>query len=63
MRGATCIACGHQLQIKEKKVVGDLVTCPLCWSIFEIMRLDPVKLHWPEDPQVFTTTRRKQFSR
>ncbi len=52
MKETFCIACGNHLQIKDTKLLGDFVTCPVCWSIFEIVHLNPIKIYWPEDPQV-----------
>lgn len=47
-----CPACKQIIELKEKVHLQDFVTCPNCKNVLEVVRIIPLKLDWPEDPQI-----------
>jgi hypothetical protein len=52
MRNGKCPSCKKVIQLQEKIKVQELVSCPHCNSILELVRLFPPTLDWAEDPVV-----------
>jgi len=46
---AYCPACDTRIRFGEGLRIGDIVRCPECEELLEVVRLSPVKLGWAED--------------
>lgn len=57
MRKAKCPSCKKVIQFQETVKVQELITCPHCKSILELVRLFPPTLDWAEDPVANPTHR------
>lgn len=44
MKKASCIACKKMIELQEDINVQELITCPYCKSIMELIRLNPPTL-------------------
>jgi len=58
MKNAKCPACKKVIQLHEKTKVQELIDCPYCKSLLELVRLYPPTLDWAEDPTVSSSHRR-----
>jgi hypothetical protein len=52
MKRAKCLACKKMIKLQEDIKAQELITCPYCKSILELMGLNPPTLDWPDDPVV-----------
>ena len=52
MKKAKCPSCKTMIEIQEDTKVQDLITCPHCESILELINNFPLTLDWAEDPAV-----------
>lgn len=57
MKNAKCPACKKIVQLEETTRVQDLITCPHCQSMLELVRQIPLTLDWAEDPAVCSSRR------
>jgi lysine biosynthesis protein LysW len=46
---AYCRACHSRIRFGERPEMFDLVSCPECDEVFEVVGLSPVQLDWPSD--------------
>jgi DNA-directed RNA polymerase subunit RPC12/RpoP len=52
MKKAKCPSCKNTVEIQEETKVKDLITCPHCHSILELIKIFPPTLDWAEDPAI-----------
>jgi hypothetical protein len=52
MKTAKCPSCKKTVEIQENTKVQDLITCPRCQSILELINKFPPTLDWAEDPAI-----------
>ena len=52
MNKAKCPSCKKIVEMQENAKVRELITCPYCNSILEIVNKFPPTLDWAEDPSV-----------
>lgn len=46
-----CPSCDTNIRFRSKLYVGQMVTCPECGDMLEVVRLNPIKLDWAfEEP-------------
>ena len=58
MKNAKCPACKKTVHLQEKTMVQDLITCPYCKSILELVNKFPPTLDWAEEDPAVTSSRR-----
>ncbi|MFN2146439.1 MAG: hypothetical protein ACK2T7_13895 [Anaerolineales bacterium] len=58
MKEANCPACKTTFLLGENQALNDLVDCPNCKAILEIVQLDPPELAWPDDPITSPSSRK-----
>ncbi|MBP7999855.1 MAG: hypothetical protein KA314_05400 [Chloroflexi bacterium] len=46
---ASCPECQAQISFRKPPELGDLVTCPECSTMAEVIRESPIKLSWAFD--------------
>ena len=46
---AYCRACHSRIRFNERPELYDLVTCPECDEVLEVINLSPIRLDWPSD--------------
>jgi lysine biosynthesis protein LysW len=46
---AYCRACHSRIRFPERPELYDLVTCPECDEVLEVISLSPIRLDWPSD--------------
>jgi lysine biosynthesis protein LysW len=46
---AYCRTCHSRIRFNERPELYDLVTCPECDEVLEIINLSPIRLDWPSD--------------
>lgn len=46
---AFCPACDTRIRFDEKPELYDIVTCPECEGVFEVVGLSPIQLDWLSD--------------
>lgn len=44
-----CRACHSRIRFFERPELYDIVTCPECDEVFEVISLSPIRLDWPSD--------------
>lgn len=44
-----CPNCDEEVKFRQQPKLHDLVTCINCEDVFEVIRLAPIVLDWPED--------------
>lgn len=49
MNKAKCPSCKNTVEFEEKIKVQDLITCPHCKSLLELVNQFPPTLDWAED--------------
>ncbi len=49
---ASCPECHAQIRFRKQPELGDLVTCPECSTMAEVIRETPIKLSWAFDEPV-----------
>jgi len=49
---ASCPECHAQISFRKQPELGDLVTCPECSTLAEVIREAPIKLSWAFDEPV-----------
>ena len=52
MKNAKCPSCKKIIQFQDKVKIQELVECPLCNSILELVKKFPLTLDWADDPAV-----------
>ena len=57
MNKAICPACTKILQIQEESKVQEIITCPHCTALLELVNKLPPVLDWAEDPAVNSSRR------
>jgi len=57
MKTAICPACNKVIQLPEETKVQDLISCPQCISLLQLIRQFPPILDWAEDQPVLTSHR------
>ena len=57
MKNAKCPSCKKSVHLQEKTKVQELITCPFCQSILELVNNFPPTLDWAEDPAVNSSRR------
>ena len=55
MNNAKCPACTKVIQLHKKTYLQELIICPNCNSLLELIAESPPTLDWAEDPVVFLT--------
>ncbi|MFN2221750.1 MAG: hypothetical protein ACK2UH_04315 [Candidatus Promineifilaceae bacterium] len=46
---AFCRSCHSRIRFRERPELYDLVTCPECDEVLEVISLSPIRLDWPSD--------------
>ncbi len=46
---AYCRACHSRIRFNERPELYDLVTCPECDEVLEVISVSPIRLDWPSD--------------
>lgn len=46
---AYCRACHSRIRFEERPELYDIVTCPECDEVLEVINLSPIRLDWPSD--------------
>ncbi len=46
MKKAVCPECDNEFQFSKNPYLGQLITCPQCWSTLVVIHLSPLKLDW-----------------
>lgn len=54
---AACPECHAQIRFRKQPELGDLVTCPECSTMAEVIREAPIKLSWAFDEPVSSDVR------
>jgi C4-type Zn-finger protein len=54
MKEAECPLCGKVIQLKKQTKVRQLITCPYCRSLLELVHQSPPTLDWVEDPLIYS---------
>ena len=54
---AKCPACKKIINLDQRYKVRELITCPFCQSLLEVVSEHPQKLDWAEDPQITSSLR------
>ncbi|MCL4868954.1 MAG: hypothetical protein KJ063_08305 [Anaerolineae bacterium] len=49
---ASCPECHAQIRFQKQPELGDLITCPECSTMAEVIRETPIKLSWAFDEPV-----------
>ncbi len=44
-----CRACHSRITFSERPELYDLVTCPECDEVLEVINVSPIRLDWPSD--------------
>ena len=57
MNKAKCPSCKKIILFQDKAKVQDLITCPHCKSLLELVNQFPPTLDWTEDPVVHSPHR------
>ena len=57
MKNAPCPACKKVVKVQEETEVLELISCPHCKSLLELVNLFPPTLDWAEDPAVSSSHR------
>ena len=57
MNNSKCPSCGKNIQLQEETKVQELITCPNCKSVLELINNFPPTLDWAEDPAVCSSRR------
>ena len=57
MNKAKCPACKNILEIQKEAKVQELITCPHCTALLELVNKFPPTLDWAEDPIVCLSRR------
>lgn len=52
MNKAKCPSCKNIIEIQEETKVRELITCPRCQAILELVNIFPPTLDWAEDPAI-----------
>lgn len=48
---ATCPSCDTNIRLHGKLQIGQMITCPECGDVLEVVQLNPFKLDWAfEEP-------------
>lgn len=48
---ATCPSCDTNIRLRGKLQIGQMITCPECGDVLEVIQLNPFKLDWAfEEP-------------
>ncbi|RMD59018.1 lysine biosynthesis protein LysW [Candidatus Parcubacteria bacterium] len=59
---AECISCGERFEVGAHPHLGDLVTCPVCDALLEVVQLEPLELDWPyEEDEDFDDEEDEEF--
>jgi DNA-directed RNA polymerase subunit RPC12/RpoP len=61
MRKAKCPACKKVILLDQEFKVRELINCPHCNTILEIVKKFPPTLDWADDPMVYSS--RKIFNK
>lgn len=46
---AFCRACHSRIRFNERPELYEVVICPECDEVLEVVRLAPIQLDWPSD--------------
>jgi lysine biosynthesis protein LysW len=57
MKKAKCPSCKSTVELQEETKVQELVTCPHCTALLELVSKSPPTLDWAEDPAVNSSRR------
>ena len=57
---AKCPTCQKIIDFRKRQKIRELVTCPHCKNLLEVVQEFPQRLDWAEDPQVFSFRSRHQ---
>lgn len=52
-----CPSCDHTIHVHTSVQKMELVSCPNCHSIFEVTQINPLRIGWPDDPQIPSSRR------
>ena len=58
MKKAKCPACEKIIYMHQEIKIRELVTCPHCKSVLELVDNFPPSLDWAEDPVVYSPYRK-----
>jgi hypothetical protein len=42
-----CLACSEEIYVGHNPIIGNIITCGSCDTMFEIIDLEPVLIDWP----------------
>ena len=46
MRAAYCVCCGCAIRLESHVTKAQIITCPHCGTMLEVLGLDPMELDW-----------------